>query len=70
MDTGPIERGILIRINGDGSIVVSHDGLNPVECMGLLAMAQVYIMDDLHLREQKQVADAALLDVLKEAKVK
>ena len=69
MDIGPIERGIVVRIDGEGKIVISHDGLTPVEIMGLLAMAEVYIMHDLHLIEQQKAqSDAALLDTLKAAK--
>jgi hypothetical protein len=69
MNPGVIERGILVRVDGTGAITIQHCGLTPVECMGLLAMAQGFLMNDLHLAEQKQTADAALLDMLKAAKV-
>ena len=64
MDIVGVERGILVRVDGAGTITIQHDGLTPVECMGLLAMAQVHIMDDLQLRD-KTARDAALLDKLK-----
>jgi len=64
MDIVGVERGILVRVDGAGTITIQHDGLTPVECMGLLAMAQVYIMDDLQLRD-KTARDVALLDKLK-----
>lgn len=68
MDIGTVERGILVRVDGEGKIVISHDGLTPVEIMGLLSMAQVYLMDDLQLRERKQTDDATLLAALKAAR--
>ena len=64
MDIGSVERGIIVRVDGEGKIVISHDGLTPVECMGLLAMAQVYLMHDLHLIEEKEQLDAAMLEML------
>lgn len=68
MDIGTVERGIVVRVDGEGKITISHDGLTAVECMGLLSMAQVYLMDDLQLRERKQENDAALLAALKAAR--
>jgi hypothetical protein len=68
MDIGVVERGVVVRVDGEGKIVISHDGLTPVEVMGLLAMAQVYVMHDLRLIEEKQQADDALLDALRKAK--
>jgi len=68
VDIGTVERGIVVRVDGEGKIVISHDGLSPVECMGLLAMAQAYLMDDLQLRERKQTDDATLLDALRSAR--
>jgi len=68
VDIGTVERGIVVRVDGEGKIVISHDGLSPVECMGLLSMAQVYLMDDLQLRERKPDADATLLAALKAAR--
>lgn len=68
MDIVGVERGILVRVDGAGTITIQHDGLTPVECMGLLAMAQAYLMDDLQLRERKQTDDATLLDALRSAR--
>lgn len=67
MDVGAVERGVVVRVDGEGKLTISHDGLSPVEVMGLLSMAQVYLMDDLQLRERKQHADATLLDALRAA---
>lgn len=68
MDVGTVERGVVVRVDGEGKITISHDGLTAVECMGLLAMAQAYLMDDLQLRERKPDADATLLAALKAAR--
>lgn len=69
MDVGTVERGILVRVDGEGKITIQHVGLNPVECMGLLAMAEGYLMDDLKLSEKRKAADDALIEALHKAKV-
>ena len=66
MDVGTVERGIVVRIDGEGKINIQHDGLDPVAMMGLLAMAQVYLMDDLQLRER--IAGSKLLDAVNRLK--
>ena len=65
MDIGTIERGIVIRIDGEGKLIWSHEGLTPTEIMGLLAMVQIYAMDDLKQREERTQTAGEFTSLLK-----
>ena len=65
MDVGTVERGIIIRVNGDGSLAYHHAGLTPLEIIGTLELVKQYAFHDLVSAEQKAADDAALIAALR-----
>ena len=47
MDVGTVERGIVIWIDGPGALHYQHEGLTPVQILGLLEMVKHFAFADL-----------------------